>query len=1279
MRAKIGDLIIPKKVGETTLSLLREIQQHPKETVETYIFTDSIREHFETILDSVASGRGGGFWVQAEYGAGKTHFIATLACLLMDTSEALWSLVRDQEIRNYSFRIRKARLFPVIINLKGEASIEKGQESLLGIIERHIEETLIDMGLKDKFSITTTDEILDWYKTCSNALREAINGFIKQEYKIDPAHISREQLAKYISAYCEKENIRLRISTTTKDRIIHIYDQLIKNGYNGMLFVIDEFATLQMKYPEKSKEHAAFEEVLETIAWVLPKDQRLNLFIVVASHLPAPTKLKEDRFRTILLLADKAEKEYDIIVSQRVRELREDRIPEIEQYYQYYFKQFSFAKSISREYFFSAFPFQPKCFEAIRNITKRQLPTARSGINIIARVLSDTAILERNMLIAVSDLLGGISSRDLETIDYRQSYKSYQAAIAGLPDLELDKDDELIAKRIVTSLFLWNLAYLDAPKYLSVQELAEMSLIESDIVKAEDAVENVLSKLRDLPQIEFIKEKGVIFRITGEVTIRPKQEFDEEKKKLASQEYKIQDCWERNLVAPPELTGGRKSLFSEYPFDQKNRVYIEFQNVDYLGEVIVTRNWRPEYGDPLKEDVHFRVVILARNMPFDGSRLRDKRICVCVPGSFSDLAKEAALNYLAITEMETLYSKKSGPEAEEAKQWVKNKKNEYIAELLLTQLPLFKDGKLYTQQSLAIDEKRVFSTDSLERIISSIVEPLLGNAYQCPLFDSSAFKKRFSAADARKVFEGFFGKDPGPAALSACDNFGPGLELSTASSPRVFNPEGNRLFALLKRKLEECAGEIPVWKLFQEFEAPPYGLTKEMLTLYLLCFVRHGDPSVEIRLKDGHRQSFRGSKVTSFNVPEVDWRGKFEEDFDMLGRSTEVSWNDILTLARVIAPEQDLKTATKPEDIKEQEKRLLQSLKITAEKIPNAIRTLEALWDGFGRRFDRVEVLSNIGKVCQAQTYLEFREIVVDIFGSSEPVFKNNAETFTNLMKLADQATILLSIKSYLDEAALPADEAELTSLKASILEQLELESFLADPTKLEAVTKQFDAFKRQYGPLYQIHHRDYYTQINNAKKKLDDAAVALKIEAILRLNKLGMNLSLSKEEFFKLQEKLETCAADPVVADTVSVCKDCGLALTDKPEVSVVDNFLGAVDRNVQVGMEKTQAILTEPILNMDKEKRLTKLVNSIRSRDVMSFVGALSDSIVDYLGKLLERANIVTIQMSISEFAQRFAFVEEGRIEDVVTAFREEILNKVKKAKKENPGKKIRISLGE
>jgi hypothetical protein len=1278
LRKKIRDLIVLKEVGETTLSLLREIRFHPKETVETYIFTDSIREHFETILDSIVSARGGGFWVQAEYGAGKTHFIATLSCLLMDTSETLWKLARDPEIRNYRFKVEKTRLFPVIINLKGEASIDKGKESLLEIIERHIEETLNEIGLKDKVSITTADEILDWYKKCSSELRDAVNSFIKQEREADPNRLPREQLAKFVGDYCERENIRLKISATTKDRIKHIYDQLVRNGYNGMLFVIDEFAALQMKHTEQSREYAAFEEVLETIAWVLPKDQRLNLYMVVASHLPAPTKLKEDRFKTVHLLADKAAKEYDIIVSQRVRELVEERKPEIEQYYQYYFKQFNFLKDVSREYFFSVFPFQPKCFEAIRNITKRELPTARSGINILRDILAEESVLERDVLVGVSDLLGGLHSHELETMVYRQSYRSYQAAIAGLEDLELDKEDALIAQRVLGGLFLWNLAYLETPKYLSVQELAEMTLIPSDIVKGEDLVESVLIKLRDLPQIEFLKEKGAIFRITGEITVRPSQIFNEIKKKLADQEFKVQDCWERSLTFSPEQTGGRSALFSEYSFDQRNKVVIEFQRVEYPGEVIVSRNWRPEYGDLLKEDVHFRVVILARNMEFDTNKLKDKRICACLPGSLNDSAKEAALNYLSITEMETTYASKTDPEAEETRQWIKNKKSEYVDALLSTQLALFKDGKLCTQQSLALDEKRVFATDSLERIVSSIVASLLSNAYQSPLFDSSMFKKGFSAGDAKKVFEGFLKKDVGPASVSACDNFAPGLELSKATSPRVFNPEGSRIFELFRKKLEESGGQVPIWKLHQEFGAPPYGLTKEILTLNLLCFVRHGDPNVEIRLKDNHRQPIRGAKITSFSVPEVDWRGKFEEDFDMLGRSTEVGWNDVLPFARIIAPEQELKTATKPEDIIEQERRLLLSLKTISDKIPNVITNLEALWSGFGQKFTKSECLDNIQKICKAQNYIEFKEGVTEAFGSNAATFKADVGIFRNLMKLSDQATVLLTLRSYLDDAVLPAGKAGLVKLKVSIQDQLDLESFVADLSKLDEIKKQFEEFKRQYGSLYQIHHREYYAKVKKAREQLDE--VAGKVEAISRLNNLNMNLSSSKAAFSELLQKMTPCrTSDPVAVDAMSVCKDCRLTLIREPMVKEVSGLLEEADENVRLGMIRLQQMLTRPVLDLDREKRLIELMKAIKSDDVSLFVKALSDSTVEYLGKLMEKANIVTIQISISEFAQKYAFVEEDRIEEIVKAFREELLNKVEKAKKEKPGKKIRISLGE
>jgi len=1274
---KIKDLITVKEIGETTLSLIREIKFHPKETVKNYVFTDSIREHFDKIFDSIVSYRGGGFWVQAEYGAGKTHFIATLTCLLMDTSEALWGLVQDPEIRNYRFKLNKTKLFPVVINLKGEASVGAEDENLLKIIERHIEEMVQERGLKGKVSIATIDEIIDWYNACSGELRSAVDSFIKQVGG-DPKKASRDQLAKFINDYCEKENISPRISATTKDRIKSIYDQLTKNGYNGMLFVIDEFATRQMKHPEQSKEYAADEEVLETIAWVLPKDLQLNIYIIVASHLPAPTKLKEDRFKTINLLADRAAKEYDIIVSQRIRELIEIRRPEIEQYYQFYFKNFSFLKKFDKEYFFSIFPFHPQCFEAIRNITKRELPTARSGINILHDILTDQSILEKGSLIAVSDLMIGLHPRELETYVYQKSYKSYRFAMEGLRDIDLEEEDVEIAQKIINALFLWNLAYLETAKHISIQELAEMELVHSDIIKGSDLVEAILVKLRDLPQIEYVKEKGALFRITGEQVVRPSQVFAEIRKKCAEQDFRISDCWEKSLIFSPDQTGGRSALFSGYSFDQKGKVVIDFQKIEYPGEVVVTRDWRPEYGEALKEDIHFRLVILARNVKFDPKSLKDKRIGVCIPGSLGDSAKQAALNYLAITEMENLYAGKNDPEAEEIRLWVKSKKHEYVNALLETQLPQFVNGKVYTQQSLAIDESRVFSTESLDRIFSTIVTNLLYNAYQSQPFDSSLFKKNLSANDAKKIFDGFFRKDAGPASLSACENFAPGLGLAKATSPRTFNPEGNVIFGFIKKRLEENDYELPVWKLYQELNAPPYGLIREIITLSLLCFVRYGDPSVEIRLKDAHRQPIRGSRVTSFNVPEIEWKGRFEEDFDVVSRSSEVNWNDVVHLARVAAPEQDLKTATKPEEIMEQEKRLLNELSKTLERIPSVLANLKTLWSSFGKEFVYSQCFENAQKICDAKNYGEFQEVVIEVYAQDLEAFKADFEMFRALSKLADQATVIINMRSYLDQAVLPAEKADLNRLKVSIEDQLNPELFVKDLAKLEKIKKQFEEFKRQYIPLYQIHHRDYYEDVEKIRKKLDGASV--KIDVISRLNKLGMNLTPIKSVYSDMLTKAKACEVrGNVNVDSSSVCSECKLTLVRKFDDKEASVFLKEVDEGIRLGMTGLRQMLTKPVIELDKEKRLGELIKSLQSGDPQLFAKVFSDSLVEYLIKLFEKANIETINLSISEFIQKYAFVEEDHIEDIVKAFRNELLKIIEKAKKEKPSKKIRIALGE
>jgi hypothetical protein len=1119
---------------------------------------------------------------------------------------------------------------------------------------------------------------LGGYSNCSQGQRDTIDVFIRQT-GVDPKKAPRTQLAQLITKYCDRERITPKVSATTKDRIKSIYDQLEQNGYTGMLFVIDEFATRQQKHPETSKEYADDEEVLETLSWVLPKDLGLNTYIIIASHLSAPTKLKGDRFKEILLLAGKTLREYDIIAARRVREIIETKRPEIEQYYQYYCKNFSSFKTLDREYFFSIFPFHPKCFEAIRNITKRELPSARAGINILHDVLVNEATREKESLIPVSDLMLGFHSKDLETSAFQKPNRSFKSAIDGIKDIELDEEYASIAQRVVKALFLWNLAYLEVSKYLSIQDIAEMELIRDDIIKGADLIEAVLVKLRDLRQIEYVREKGARFRVTGEEAVRPIEEFAKIKKRFTENEGKISGWWEKNLVLTPEQTGGgRGALFSGYSFDQKNKINTEFQKIEYPGEIIIAKYWRPEYGELLGDDLHFRIVLLTRSMELDTKTIKDRRIGVCVPDILSDSAKEAALNHFAIVEMEMEYASKKEVEAEEIRQWIGVKKRECIDVLLDSQLPLFAGGKVYTQQALAIDEKRTFASGSLDRISNQVATCLLSDAYQKQLIDSSYFRKNFSPNDAKKVFNGFFGKDAGPASTSACENFGPGLGLSQSSLPRTFDPSQSKIFAFLRKKLEENNFEFPVWKLYRELGTPPYGLTKEIITLNLLCFVRFGDPSVEIRLRDGHRQIIGSSRITSFNVPEVEWRGKFEEDFDLLSKSTEVSWNDIVPLARLYAPEQDLKTATKPEDIAEQEKRLLVSLKGISEKAPTISANLQALWSAFGKTFPYSECIKNIRAISNSRGYIEFQGILTDIYSGDQNAIEIDATTFRNLTKLSDQATIILGMRSYLDDAKMPSGKNNLAIQKEDILKGLDPESFVKDLTKFEKISKQYEDFTKQYIPLYQIHHREYHAKLKNAQERMH--AAKPKIESIQRLNEIGLNLEKTEVAYSTLGQKLEPCTAkDPINLDSSALCKECKIGLSVTFDELETNTFLIKLDESVEQGLKGLGQMLTKQVLSLDKEKKLDIVVRSLEFNDVDLFVTHFSKTIAEYLLKLFARANIETVNLSVSDFIRHHSFVEEERIEEVSKAFRDELVKTVEEAKKEKPGKKIRIALGE
>lgn len=927
---------------EATIALSGAIGT-PGKTVSTYRFTRNIRGRIEEILEKVSTGRGGGYWVQAEYGAGKTHFLAALTCLLMDTSKELWDKVKDEEIKNFRHRLEEIKLFPIIFSLKGRAGVDE-EDNLLKVIEDIIEESLGKKGLEDKISITTEDEITNWYKTRPSAFRTPIDDFVRMKTDTNPENLEKKKLSQLIIEYCKATGFRPEITTSTKNRISHIYHQIRDQGYQGLLFVIDEFEAWQRRHPIDSAAYAYDEEVLETLSWILPKDLGLEIFTIVASQASAPAKLrgeKEDRFTNVVLLRD--EREYGEIIAERVRELVKEKQPEIDQYYEFCYSEFKFLKNISKEYFYSIFPFQPRIFEAIGRIT-RDLTNIRLGISVIYEVIGSSEVLSRDSLVTVSDLMVSKNLCDAMETEYRKAHRAYQSAISNLEEYDLDEEDKNIADKIIKTLFLMFVAYKDTPKPLSVQELTEATLTSKGILKeGEDNVLRVLYIIRDLPQVYYTKEKGARFKVAGR-EIGSAQIFGVTKKKVKD-EYEIKNKWEEGLILDLHRTGGvGEGLFSGFEFEHRVERRAEHKRIEYPGEIIIARSWREEYGANLDE-AHFRVIFMTKDLGLDPEDIEDPRIAVCVPSPLTNATFEASWDYLAILNMEEDYLSQTSSEAEKIKEWIKARKRDVISNLLNIQIGVYRGGKILTKQSIGIDPKKVFSIGKMDRVLNALIPLLLSNAYTKSLIDASSFRKKLTSSEAKKIFEGLFKGNESSSATSACDNFAPGLGLVRLENPREFEPEENKVFEFIKDKLSQT-DEIHIWKLYRDLQNHPIGLIKEIVTLQLLAFIRHGKPACEISLKPMNRLGLLGNRINSFNVPDIEWKGKFGEDFDILYPMAGPSWNDVLSLARFT--NRNLKEATKPDEIKEQERQLLLSCKAIRDRIPHIKGNLKILSDKFG-------------------------------------------------------------------------------------------------------------------------------------------------------------------------------------------------------------------------------------------------------------------------------------------------------------------------------------------
>ncbi len=825
----LQEIIRRKERPETTLSLETAIQQGEK-TVARYQFTPSIRDYCREILSLAVSDRGQGYWVQAEFGAGKTHFLAALAVLLTDRKGKAWAEITDEEIKEFASALQKVRFFPIILNCKGRLATEGGEVSLQRLIEQMIEESLTRIGLQNKVTVGTTDEIQAWWQKAPQGVKSDITHHIQTSYQGRPTpddlltKRGLETFAKAVIDAARASHINIPFSQDIRTRFLHIYRQLRDQEFDGLLVIIDEFKSWQDLHPPGSQGFAEDEHVLETLAFHLPVDDHAGIVTLVASQAPPPAKLmggaRGDRFKMMSLFAgEHSAREYDAIVSSVVRDVLPDRLPEVNAYYDHYYRNYSFLKQTKREYFQQVFPFQPRCFEVIRNIAKRELATTRSSIHYVYEVLEQSHIFSRQGLVKVADLLDSHNLiTDLQTAVYREVYQSYHGALQALPDLFDDEQDLAMARDVLKTLFLWHCAFTETPRGMTAVDLAEACLADHDLLKKEDYIEFILGRMRDNQVIDYpSKDRGAFFRVSAVEGPNPVQILAKiQRSQVKDDEARLQ--WRTLLTAPIKETSGIKMFFQGVESDRLQRATTRAHKVKYEGERIVLREWNTVWGNPVVDktnyDLHFRLVYLFDDTEIDPVALYDDRIAVVIPGRWEEMAKDISRRYTALMKMKDEYKGKQGPDAEEVKRFVENELKKTLGDIATTQKQLYRAGRIVTRAGLGIDPKQVFADpDKADDLIAAA---LLANAYTARPFEADAFKKEFSDAEAGKVFNALFGGSTQSGDLSAVDNFGIGLGLTSKKKPKDFDPTDCAFFATIREELTKAGGELKLYRFLRE-------------------------------------------------------------------------------------------------------------------------------------------------------------------------------------------------------------------------------------------------------------------------------------------------------------------------------------------------------------------------------------------------------------------------------------------------------------------------------
>jgi hypothetical protein len=584
----------------------KRLRRAEPRTVSDFLI-DPVRSLLNDVLRQLASPYdpsskanpiGQGWWVQAEFGSGKSHLVSFIGALALGDKK-VWGIVQELETRNkkgkresiFSFFEnglakksggKSKGIFVAVKTLVGQGGgtigvTDTGRKLTEYILDAVQDQYYAENGsrislypvevLADRFE----SEIEVYHKPLAKFLKnpkffdeeeqEDIDKFLDDlRNSKDPA-VRRDCGDKLYRFYKEDRKSTPDLPLEAEDVLKYMVETLRAKGYEGLLLILDEVSlfTKNRTGPQRDED----EKTLVVLSNRLAKTHCLPVWTICSaqqaleSRMGVKNIIANDRLKNVALLQNESNF-YDIVLS-RVRTITK---PEsIDAYFEDYRKGFTWPDAIGSETFKRFFPFYKPAIDVLRAVSYN-LTTLRSAVHFMHQTLKSQRKAKSNELITLWQMFDDVVNYEEDPsgttagiaairTKFNDEWKAYEAGrrVIGQATKGRLKVFASRCEKILKTLFLYHIAKMQ-PNGLSVEEIMNcvMEWADHDKGQTKDVQDNLdhyevlcdeLAK--EVPQVVKVGKNFAFSPEGGGVDV--KDLFHKARTQAENSEVQQRDAW----------------------------------------------------------------------------------------------------------------------------------------------------------------------------------------------------------------------------------------------------------------------------------------------------------------------------------------------------------------------------------------------------------------------------------------------------------------------------------------------------------------------------------------------------------------------------------------------------------------------------------------------------------------------------------------------------------------------------------------------------------------